>query len=88
MLILYVWQDQFASSMLLEKVFHYLFTMPVSKGLSHFSHSKFNFRYKKCAVISLSVSYLIIELAMQEIQTVMKSFLQPPSRDSDLSYRL
>lgn len=40
LLILYLWQDQFASSMLLEKAFHYLFTMPVLKGLSHFSQLK------------------------------------------------
>lgn len=34
LLIIYLWQHQFAGSMLLENIFHYLFTMPVLKGLS------------------------------------------------------
>lgn len=36
LLIIYLWEVQFASRMLLENVFHYLFTMPVLKGLSLF----------------------------------------------------
>lgn len=36
LLIIYLWGVQFASRMLEENVFHSLFTMPVSKGLSLF----------------------------------------------------
>lgn len=48
---------------------------------------KFDFRYKNRALISLSGSYLVIQLALQEIQIVMESLLHLPFRDSDISYR-